>query len=93
MTTIGRRSVLSGSVGVAAAAALPRPHIAKAAATTATVWWGQGFVREEDVAFRSMVADYEKASGNKIDYSIMPFMALSRKTVSALTTGEVPDIR
>jgi multiple sugar transport system substrate-binding protein len=92
MATISRRSVLSGSVGVAAAVALPRPHIAKAAATTATVWWGQGFVREEDVAFRSLVADYEKASGNKIDYSIMPFMALSQKTVSALTTGEVPDV-
>jgi hypothetical protein len=38
------------------------------------------------VAFRSMVADYEEASGNKIDYSIMPFMALSQKTVCALTT-------
>jgi multiple sugar transport system substrate-binding protein len=44
------------------------------------------------VAFRSMVADYEEASGNKIDYSIMPFMALSQKTVCALITGEVPDV-
>jgi multiple sugar transport system substrate-binding protein len=91
MATIGRRPVLSGSVGLAAAA-LSRPHIAKAAATTATVWWTQGFIREEDVAFRQLVADYEKASGNKIDYSIMPFLALGQKAVAALTSGDVPDI-
>jgi hypothetical protein len=90
--TVRRRSVLSGSVGVVAAAALPRPHIAKAAATRATVWWQQGFIPEEDAAFRRLVADYEKASGNKIDYSIMPFTALAQKTISALTTGEVPDV-
>ncbi|MGA8380861.1 MAG: hypothetical protein WB710_07010, partial [Stellaceae bacterium] len=65
-----RRSLLRGSMGFAAAATLSRPHIANAAATTATVWWTQGFVQEEDVAFRKLVADYEKASGNTIDYSI-----------------------
>ena len=44
---------------------------------------GQGFVPEEDAAFRKTVADYEKASGNKIDFSIMPFMALNQKAISA----------
>jgi multiple sugar transport system substrate-binding protein len=92
MATIGRRSVLSGSVGVAAATALPRPYIARAANKTATVWWVQGFVPQEDAAFRAMVSDYEKGSGNKIDYSIMPFTALAQKTISAVTTGEVPDV-
>ena len=38
------------------------------------------------------VADYEKASGNKIDLSVMPFMALSQKAISALTSGDVPDL-
>ena len=37
---------------LAAGAALTRPYIANAAATTATVWWVQGFAQEEDVAFR-----------------------------------------
>jgi multiple sugar transport system substrate-binding protein len=92
MATVGRRSVLSGSLALAAATALPRPHIAKAAATAATVWWQQGFIREEDAGFRRLVADYEKASGNTIDYSIIPFMALGQKAVAALTSGEVPDI-
>jgi multiple sugar transport system substrate-binding protein len=92
MGTLGRRSVLAGSAGVIAAAGLSRPYIANAAARTATVWQVQGFFPEEDIAFRKVVADYEKASGNKIDYSIMPFMALNQKTVSALTSGEVPDL-
>ena len=42
------------------------------AATTTTVWWQQGFAEEEDVAFKEIVADYQKASGNTIDYSLIP---------------------
>jgi multiple sugar transport system substrate-binding protein len=75
-----------------ATAGLSRPFIANAAATTATLWATQGFVREEDVAFKSTIAAYEKASGNKIEFSIMPFMALNQKAISALTSGEVPDL-
>ena len=41
---------------------------------------------------RQVCEDYMKASGNKLDYSIMPFMALNQKTVSALTSGDVPDL-
>ena len=50
-------------------------YIAHAAATTAEVWWVQGFAQEEDIAFKAMIADYEKASGNTIDHSIVPFAA------------------
>jgi multiple sugar transport system substrate-binding protein len=71
---------------------LARPYIANAAAKTATVWVVQGFVPEEDAAFNKTVADYERASGNKIDASIMPFQALNQKAVSALTSGDVPDL-
>ena len=72
MGNLSRRSVLRSSLGFAAAGMLARPNIANAAATTATVWWVQGFAQEEDVSFRKIVADYEKASGNTIDYSIIP---------------------
>jgi len=72
--------------------ALARPHIANAAATTAEVWWNQGFVPEEDAAFRAMVADYEKTSGNKIDQSLVPFAPMRQKAVSAMASGVVPDI-
>ena len=71
---------------------MARPYIANAAAATAIVWQVQGFVPEEDAAFRKTVADYEKASGNKIDLSIMPFMALNQKAISAMTSGDVPDL-
>ena len=87
-----RRSVLRGSLAVAAAGTLARPYIANAAASTATVWWTQGFVPEEDAAFRKIVADYEKASGNTIDYSLVPFAPLMQKIVSAITSGDVPDL-
>ena len=92
MSQFTRRSVLRSSASLLAAGILARPYIANAAATTAEVWWIQGFVPEEDVAYKKIVADYEKASGNKIDYSIMPFAPLRQKIVSAVTSGVVPDL-
>jgi multiple sugar transport system substrate-binding protein len=92
MTSLTRRSVLGGSLGLAAAGALARPHIANAAATTIEVWFAQGFVPEEDSAFRAMAADYEKASGNKVDHSLIPYAALRQKAISAITSGAVPDM-
>jgi len=91
MSKMGRRSVLVGSVGLAAGA-LARPYIANAQAKSATVWMNQGFIPQEDEAFKKVAADYMKASGNTIDYSIMPFMAQNQKTISALTSGDVPDL-
>jgi multiple sugar transport system substrate-binding protein len=92
MSKLSRRSLLRGSVGVAAAGTLGRPFIANAAAKTASVWWPQGFVPEEDASFKGMVAEYEKASGNHIDDSLVPFAPLMQKIVSALTSGDVPDV-
>jgi multiple sugar transport system substrate-binding protein len=91
MAKIKRRSVIRGSIGMAAGA-LARPYLAKAQAKSAVVWQNQGFVRQEDEAFVKTVRDYEKASGNKIELSVMPFMALAQKAVSALTSGDVPDL-
>ncbi|HJU20412.1 MAG TPA: ABC transporter substrate-binding protein [Stellaceae bacterium] len=92
METLSRRSVLRASMSVIAAGALARPYLANAAAQTATVWWSQGFVKEEDAALRKLVADYEKASNNTIALSIVPFAPLRQKIVSALTSGVVPDL-
>src|SRR6516162_6636085 len=92
MGSPSRRSVLRGSVAVAAAGTLARPYIANAAATTAEVWWVQGFVPEEDAAIKKVVADYEKASGNKIDLSIIPFAPQRQKIIAAMQSGIVPDL-
>ncbi len=92
MSNLTRRSLLRASVGLAAAGAFARPYIANAQAKTALVWWVQGLVEEEDTAFKKLVGDYEKLSGNKIDYSIVPFAPLRQKIVSAITSGVVPDL-
>ena len=92
MGSLSRRSVLRNSLGLAAAGSLARPYIANAAATTAELWWAQGFVPEEDVGFKKVVADYQKASGNTIELSIVPFAPLRQKIVSAVTSGVVPDM-
>jgi multiple sugar transport system substrate-binding protein len=92
MATMHRRSVIRASLGSFAVGALSRPYLSNAAAKTATVWQVQGFVPEEDAAFRKTVADYEAGSGNKIDLSVMPFQALNQKAISALTSGVVPDL-
>src|SRR6516165_8309601 len=92
MSKLSKRSVLRASLGFVAASALARPYIANAAAKTASVWWAQGFIPEEDASFKNMIAAYEKASGNTIDYNIVPFAPLNAKVISALTSGDVPDL-
>jgi multiple sugar transport system substrate-binding protein len=92
MTKLTRRAVVRGSLGLAAAGTLARPYIANAAATTAEVWWVQGFAQEEDVGFKKLVADYQKASGNTIDFSIIPYAPMRQKIISAITSGVVPDV-
>src|SRR5947207_11010444 len=92
MARLTRRSVIRGSVGLVAAGTLARPYIANAQAKTAEVWWPQRFVPEEDIAIKKAVADYEKASGNKIDLSIVPFAPGRQKIVAAMQTGVVPDV-
>src|SRR5437870_11657697 len=92
MTTLTRRSILRSSAALAATSTMAHPFIANAAATTATVWWVQGFAQEEDISFKKIVADYEKASGNTIDYSLVPYAPMRQKIVSAVTSGVVPDL-
>ena len=92
MAYLTRRSFLRSSLALAAAGSVAHPYIANAAATTATVWWAQGFVQDEDVALKKVVADYEKASGNKIELSITPFAPERQKIIAALTSGVVPDV-
>src|SRR5215468_8209779 len=92
MGRLSRRSMLRSSLAAGVTGTLGRPYIASAAATTAAVWWVQGFAPEEDVSFKKIVADYEKASGNTIDYTITPYAPMRQKIVSAMTSGVVPDL-
>src|ERR1043166_3627779 len=51
MSRLSRRSLLRGSVGLAAVSTIGRPSVANAGGKTASVWWVQGFVKEEDASF------------------------------------------
>ena len=55
-------------------------------------WWNPGFAHEEDIAFKKLIENYQKASGNKIDDSIIPYAPMRQKIVSAITSGSVPDL-
>ena len=96
MAILTRRSLFRSVLGLGAAGALARPQLANAAATTAEVWWNQGFAPEEDVSLKALVADYQKASGNTIDFAIVfaivPNAPLRQKEVSAIASGAVPDV-
>jgi hypothetical protein len=52
----------------------------------------RGVIRNGDAALRKLVEDYEKASGNTSDLSIVPFVALRQKEVAAITSGVVPEL-
>ncbi len=92
MTSLSRRTLLRGSMVFATSATLARPYIARAAGTTLNVWWNQGFYPAEDAAFRSLIAAWEKASGNTINLTLLPGQALNEKIISALSGGQVPDL-
>jgi multiple sugar transport system substrate-binding protein len=92
MGSLTRRNLITAPIGLAAGAALARPYVAKAAGTTIALWWNQGFYPAEDAAFRSLIAGWEKATGNKVELTLLPGQALNEKIVSAITSGQVPDL-
>jgi multiple sugar transport system substrate-binding protein len=92
MAGLTRRSLINSSIGLAAATTIARPFVANAQAKTATVWWIQGFAHEEDISFKKVVEEYQKTSGNKIEYTIIPYAPMRQKIVSAVTSGVVPDL-
>ena len=92
MTPLTRRSVLRGSLAIGAAGSLTAPYLANAQAKTAELWWTQGFVQEEDISIKKIVADYAKATGNKIELAITPFAPLRQKIVAAMQSGVIPDM-
>ncbi len=91
MGSMSRRGLIRTSL-TAMGGALAMPYIARAEAKTAVCWLNQGFIPQEDEAMKAVCEGYMKESGNKLDYSIMPFMAQNQKTISALTSGDVPDL-
>ncbi len=80
---------LAFSACVAGLGALAQPA---AAGQTITAWWNQGYYPAEDQALRDTVAAWEKQTGNKVDLTFYNGSDLPAKIISAMTTGDVPDI-
>ncbi len=89
---LSRRELLGASAAIAAGGALARPYVAKAAGTTISIWWNQGFYAAEDAAFRDLISQWEKATGNTVQLTLLPGQALNEKIISAITSGQVPDL-
>lgn len=95
MQSVLRRNILKSSIGLTAGGllggvGLSRPAVARG--QTLDVWWNQGFYPAEDAAFRGLVAAWEKASGNTVNLTLLPGQALNEKIISAITSGDVPDL-
>src|SRR5947209_19206041 len=89
MAHLTRRSMLRGSLVLAAAKTVAFPHVVKAAATTATMWFSQGFVQDEDVVLRNILTDHEQASGTKTELTISPSPRHRQKIIPAITIAFV----
>ncbi len=90
MTKLARRTLI-GSLGAAAAATVVRPRPARAAGTV-VMWWNQGFYQSENQAVLDIVAEWEKATGNKVQLTFLPVADVTAKIVSGMTMGDVPDL-
>lgn len=90
MNALTRRAFGATAASAALAGAFARP--ARAAGKAITVWWNQGYYPQEDAAFRQVVSDWEKKTGNTVNLTLTNTSDIVTKIVAAITTGDVPDI-
>ncbi|HUZ62335.1 MAG TPA: extracellular solute-binding protein, partial [Acetobacteraceae bacterium] len=83
---------IAASLCLLGAGWLAQPSPAQAAGKKLVVWWNQGFYPAEDQAMRKTVAAWEKKTGNKVELTFYNGSDLPTKIISAMTTGDVPDI-
>jgi len=63
-----------------------------ASAEEITVWWNKGFFQAEDTAIKDVIEAWQKKTGNTVNLSFYSTGDIPAKVVSAITTGQVPDI-
>ena len=59
---------------------------------TLTVWWVKGFYKSEDDALYAAIKKFQDKTGVKIELSQYPVQDMIPKTVSALDSGNPPDV-
>jgi multiple sugar transport system substrate-binding protein len=83
---------LQSCLGVVAGTAMAVGLIAAAQAETITVWWNKGYFPAEDAALQTVIKKWEEQTGNKVNLSFYSGADIPTKIVSAITSGQVPDI-
>jgi multiple sugar transport system substrate-binding protein len=81
---------LLSCLGMIAGAYLALGAVAKA--ETITIWWNKGYFPAEDEALRTMIGEWEKKTGNKVNLSFYSGADIPTKIISAITSGNVPDV-
>jgi multiple sugar transport system substrate-binding protein len=77
-------------LGMIAGAYLAVGAVAKA--ETITIWWNKGYFPAEDAALQTMIKKWEDQTGNKVNLSFYSGADIPTKIISAITSGNVPDI-
>jgi multiple sugar transport system substrate-binding protein len=90
MTRLSRRHTIAG-LGAVVASSPMRSRSAKAAEPV-TVWWTQGFYEAENKAVIDNLAAWERATGTKVNLTIMNGPDLITKLIAGMQVGDVPDL-
>ncbi|NEO74050.1 ABC transporter substrate-binding protein [Moorena sp. SIO3H5] len=61
-------------------------------AKTLSIWWQQGFYPEETDALRTIIDQWEKNNGIKVQLVIIPQKDILKEIESAIASGNPPDI-
>ena len=90
MGRLSRRHTIAGLGAVVAT--LPMRSRPAKAAEPVTVWWTQGFYEAENKAVVDNLAAWEKATGTKVNLTIMNGPDLITKLIAGMQVGDVPDL-
>jgi multiple sugar transport system substrate-binding protein len=85
-------SRLTAYLGVIAGVTTAFGLIAAAQAETITVWWNKGYFPAEDAALQATIKKWEDQTGNKVNLSFYSGADIPTKIISAITSGNVPDV-
>jgi len=90
MTKLPRRQAIA-ALGAVVATSPTRSRSVKAAGPV-TVWWTQGFYEAENKAVIDNLAAWERATGTKVNLTIMNGPDLITKLIAGMQVDDVPDL-
>ncbi len=59
---------------------------------TLTIWWSRGYYTQEDEAIEKAIAAWQRQTGKKVNFSLIPQDNILKNAENALKAGNPPDI-